>query len=191
MRYSCRQTYLLTVQTGSCTLDGINQVQLCTISRFGVLDPCRSRCSRKGTVFHPSAGLHFTHLSPMTPVSCGTCISPWSPLCSGVGQRSCYCTRETAPAIWPCISGWGVLIDVSSPVHDPHCAGEILFLYWYPCEFLFCFLIEGDGRSRWENPRARERAMDVLCRSPSAWCRPAYDQTVNVRDCFSQQPYSP
>ena len=27
--------------------------------------------------------------------------------------------------------------------------------------------------------------MNVLCRSPFAWCRPVYDQTVNVRDCMS------
>ena len=29
----------------------------------------------------------------------------------------------------------------------------------------------------------------VLCRSPCAWCHPAYNQTVNGRDCFSQQPH--
>ena len=64
--------------------------------------------------------------------------------------------------------------------------------------FFFFFLLvclfvwsEGNNRSLWESPRARERAMDVLCRSPSAWCSPAYDQTVNLHDCFSQQPYSP
>ena len=68
----------------------------------------------------------------------------------------------------------GILIDVSSPVHDPHCAGEILFLYRYPCE-VFC--TEENNRSLWESPHARERAMDVLCRSPFAWCCPAHDQT--------------
>ena len=35
------------------------------------------------------------------------------------------------------------------------------------------FCTEGNNRSLWESPRARERAMDVLCRSPFAWCRPA------------------
>ena len=50
--------------------------------------------------------------------------------------------------------GLGILIDVSSPAHDPHCAGEILFLYWYPCEvvlllfwgfFCFVFFFGGGG----------------------------------------------
>ena len=64
--------------------------------------------------------------------------------------------------------GLEILIDVSSPAHDPHCAGEILFLHWYPCE-VFC--TEVNNRSLYYSPRARERAMDVLCRSPFAWCQ--------------------
>ena len=84
--------------------------------------------------------------------------------------------------------GLGILIDILSPVHDRHYAGKILFLHWYQCEF---FCTEGNNRSLWESPRARGRAMDVLCRSPSTWCRPAYNQTVNVCDFSSQQPYNP
>ena len=43
--------------------------------------------------------------------------------------------------------GLNILTDVSSLAHDPHFAGEILFLYWYPCEVL---RYEGHNWSLWE-----------------------------------------
>ena len=58
----------------------------------------------------------------------------------------------------------GISIDVSSPTHDPRCAGELLFLF----RAIACMLsTEGPSRSLWENPRARERAVDVLLESIS------------------------
>ena len=45
------------------------------------------------------------------------------------------------------------------------------------CFFFFFFLVYVCTRSLWESPRASY----VLCNSPAAWCRPAYNQTANVR----------
>ena len=79
-------------------------------------------------------------------------------------------------------SDWGLFpLELTSVVTS---LSTTLF-YWYPCK-VFC--TEGNKRSLWESPSAREMVMKVLCRSPFAWCCSAYDQTVNVRDCFYQQP---
>ena len=75
--------------------------------------------------------------------------------------------------------GLGMPIDVSSSVHDPHCTGEILFLYWYPCEVL---CTAGNNDHSWR----------ALATEKGQWM--SYVESfrlVNVRNCFSQQPYSP
>ena len=80
----------------------------------------------------------------------------------------------------------GISIDVSSPTHDPRCAGELLFLF----RAIVCMLnTEGPSRSLWESPRA-VKGQWMSFWSPSAWHRPAYSQTASVCNCLSQQPFS-
>ena len=43
--------------------------------------------------------------------------------------------------------GLGILIDVSSPAHDPNYADEIMFWYWHPFEGFFFVLREITGHS--------------------------------------------
>ena len=50
------------------------------------------------------------------------------------------------------------------------------------------FCTEGNNWSLLESPRARERAMDVLCRSPSAWRQAHYAWAVRVRKLIVKIP---
>ena len=67
-------------------------------------------------------------------------------------------------------------------------ARRVIPVAWRDLVFVFrsitCVLkTDGPSRSLWENPRARENAVDVLLESISL-CRPAYSQTASVCDVY-------